>query len=242
MLSFRFNRMPRAGAAQPVLAALALLAVACGGGPATPPRGPHHDPVNSPEAKSQCPAEWKAAKQAREQLLGAMGDERLRAAAAEAVLAQARCEHALFDRWTIDAGSQQIMAAELRAARRQYLTARTLYEEAAGYHARPSEIGAYALAAQLHLAFVRKLDRLPVPVDLHDPAARASFRGDMRTLMSSFEVEAALAASRALDASGGGEAGGPVGEWLRSACQVLATLDRESEARYPACRARGGGG
>ena len=221
--------------------ALAALAVGCGGGPATPPRGPHHDPVNSPEAKSKCPDEWKAAKQAREALLGAMDDERRRAAAAEAVLAQGRCEHALFDRWTIDAGSQKIMAAELRAVRVQYLTARTLYQEAAGYHVKPIEIGAYALDAELQMAFVRKLDRLPPPVDLHDPAARVGFKQDMRALMSTFEVEAALAASRALDAAGGGASGGEVAGWLRSSCEILAVLDPESRAGYPICRGAGGG-
>ncbi|HEU5058069.1 MAG TPA: hypothetical protein VFU21_16170 [Kofleriaceae bacterium] len=220
--------------------ALAALAVGCGGGQTAPPRGPHHDPVNSPEAKSKCPDEWKAAKKAREELLGAMDDERRRAAAAEAVLAQARCEHALFDRWTIDAGSQRIMAAELRAARVQYLSARTLYQEAAGYHVKPSEIGAHALDAELQMAFVRKLDRLPPPVDLHDPAARAGFKGDMRALMSTFEVEAALAASRALDAAGG-EEGGEVATWVRSACEILAVLDPESQAGYPICRRAGGG-
>lgn len=221
--------------------AFAAFAIGCGGGPAAPPRGPHHDPVNSPEAKSKCPAEWKAAKKAREELLGAMEDERRRAAAAGAVLAQARCEHRMFDRWTIDAGSQSIMAAELRAARVQYLSAKTLYEEAAGYHARPSEIGAWALVAELHLAFVRKLDRLPVPVDLHEPAARTTFRSDMRALMSTFEIEAALAASRALDAAGGGDPGGEAAGWLRSSCQILATLDPDSRAGYPICRSTGGG-
>ncbi len=235
MISFAFNRM-RA----PALA-LAALAVGCGGGQAGPPRGPHHDPVNSPEAKSKCPDEWKAAKKAREELLGAMEDEGRRAAAAQTVLAQARCEHAFFDKWTIDAGSQQIMAAELRAARVQYLTAHTLYQEAAGYHARPSEIGAHALDAELHLAFVRKLDRLPVPVDLHDPAGRTSFKDDMRALMSTFEIEAALAASRALDAAGGEVGGGEVAGWLRSSCQILATLDPDSRAGYPICRRAGGG-
>ena len=85
----------------PALAlALAALAVGCGGGQAGPPRGPHHDPVNSPEAKSKCPDEWKAAKKAREELLGAMDNEGRRAAAAQTVLAQARCEHAFFDKWT----------------------------------------------------------------------------------------------------------------------------------------------
>lgn len=219
---------------------LAAIAVGCGGGPATPPRGPRHDPVNSPEAKSKCPEEWKAAKKAREELLGSMDDGARRAAAAGAVLAQARCEHALFDRWTIDAGSQQIMAAELRAARVQYLGAKTLYEEAAGYHVKPSEIGAWAELARLHLAFVQKIDRLPVPVDLHDPAARSSFKDDMRALMSTFEIEAALAASRALDAAGG-DAGADVAGWLRSSCEILATLDPESRAGYPICRRAGGG-
>ena len=86
---------------------------------------------------------------------------------------------------------------------------------------------------------MRKLDRLPVPVDLHEPAARAGFRGDMRALMSTFEIEAALAAARALDAAGG-EGGGEVDEWLRSSCQILATLDPDSRAGYPICRNAGG--
>lgn len=219
--------------------ALVALAIGCGGSPTGPPRGPHHDPVNSPEAESKCRAEWTAAKKSREELLGAREDEERRARAARAVLAQARCEHALFDRWQIDAGSQQIMAAELRGVRKQYLTARTLYEEAAAYHAPRVEVGAHALAAELHLGFARKLDRLPVPVDLHDPAARTGFRRDMRELMSTFEVEAALSASRALDAAGDA-GGGEVDGWVRSSCSILATLDPAGQAGYPGCRATGG--
>jgi len=99
---------------------------------------------------------------------------------------------------------------------------------------------ARAKDAQLQLAFVRKLDHLAVPVDLHDPAARASFKDEMRSLMSSFEVEAALAATRALDAAGA-ESGGEVAGWLRSSCEVLAALDPQGGAAYPICRAGGGG-
>jgi hypothetical protein len=220
--------------------AVAALLFACRS-QTTPPRGPHHDPVNSPEAESKCKEEWTSAKKAREELLGAQGDERRRQAAARAVLSQGRCEHTQFDRWRIDAGSQRIMAAELRAVRKQYLTANTLYVEAAGYQVAALELGAHASAAELHLAFARKLDQLPVPVDVQDPAARQSFRRDMRELMQTFEVEAALAASKALDAAARAPAeGAETSGWIRSSCTILATLDPEGKAGYPACR--GGGG
>src|SRR4029453_4945127 len=98
-----------------------------------------------------------------------------------------------------EAGSQAIMAQELRAARGQYLSTRTLYLEASGYVDGRLRVGAQARLADLDLAFARKLDQLPAPVALHDPAGRTDHRRQMRELMQTFEIEAALSASRALD-------------------------------------------
>jgi hypothetical protein len=132
------------------------------------------------------------------------------------------------------------MAAELRALRRQYLSTRTLYEEAAGYGDPRTAIGAWARMADLHLGFARKLDALPTPVDLHDPGGRDAYRREMHQLMSTFEVEAALAATRALDAAGHerGESGELAG-WLAGSCEKLVVLDPESVAGYPACAGPG---
>jgi hypothetical protein len=198
-------------------------------------------PVNSPEARTGCPAEWKRAKKAREDLLGAGSRQTAARAAARAVLAQAECEHRRFASWRIDAGSQSLMASELRAARRQYLSTRTLYEEAARYGDAGSAVGAWARTADLHLAFVRKLDELPAPLDVHDPGARDDYRRQMRELMAAFEVEAALAATRALEAAGSGagatEPSDEIASWVQRSCEKLAVLDPESLASFPACGA-----
>ena len=195
--------------------------------------------MNSPEARSSsCPGEWERAKQAREELIGRTGNARQPAAehAARAVMAQAECEQRRFAAWQIEAGSQSIMAAELRGLRRHYLSTRTLYEEAARTVDGSVSVGAWARLADLHLGFARKLDELPTPVDLHDAAGRADYRRQMRQLMSTFEVEAALAATRALDAADGGTEGGELAVWVRGSCEKLAVLDPESLAGYPACR------
>jgi len=194
--------------------------------------------VNSPEARSPCPAEWKRAKQAREDLIGRAGAARAPAAqrAARAVMAQAECEHRRFAGWRVDVGSQGIMAAELRGLRRAYLGARTLYEESAGYGDPAASVGAWARLADLNMAFATKLDQLPTPVDVHDPGARADYRRQMREVMSTFEIEAALAATRALDAAGpDASEGAQLASWVRASCEKLAVLDPESLAGYPAC-------
>ncbi|HTE50971.1 MAG TPA: hypothetical protein VK698_08885 [Kofleriaceae bacterium] len=195
--------------------------------------------MNSPEAATRCPAEWHEAKKARESLIAAAGAARppLARRAAQAVMAQAECEQKRFASWRIEVGSQAIMAAELRAVRRQYLTTSTLYEEAAGYGDRVTSVGAWARLADLHLGFARLLDELPVPVDVQAPAARADYRRQMRELMSTFEIEAALAATRALDAGrdGGGDRDRRLAAWLSGSCEKLAVLDPESVAGYPAC-------
>jgi hypothetical protein len=196
-------------------------------------------PVNSPEARTGCPAEWKRAKKAREDLLGAGSRQTAARAAARAVFAQAECEHQRFARWRIDAGSQAMMASELRVARRQYQSTRTLYEEAARYGDAGSAVGAWARTADLHLAFVRKLDELPAPLDVQDPGARDDYRRQMRELMAAFEVEAALAATRALEAAGTGvtETSDELATWVQRSCEKLAVLDPESLASFPACGA-----
>jgi hypothetical protein len=209
-----------------------------------PPAGPAYTPVNSPEAQSSCPAEWQKAKKAREELIGLAGTARqpAAAAAARAVMAQAECEQRKFAAWHIEAGSQSIMAAELRGARRQYLSTRTLYEEAANYGDPVTSVGAWSRLADLHLTFVRMLDGLPVPVDVHDQAARADYRRQMRELMSTFEIEATLAATRALDAAGRGAGGeAELGGWVRGSCEKLAVLDPTSLPNYPACAGAGEG-
>ena len=236
----------------PVRPAALVFALAAACGSQGPPVGPEHTPVNSPEAQSGCPAEWKRAKQAREDLIGTAGAARERAAraAAQAVLAQAECEHRRFVSWRIDAGSQGMMAAELRGARRYYLSTRTLYEEVTRYGDAASAVGAWARLADLHLAFAQKLDGMPAPVNVQAPDARSDYRRQMRQLMSTFEIEAALAAARALDAAGVDPAESPSSDpeakparlaaWVRTSCEKLAVLDPDSLAGYPACAGAGG--
>ena len=198
--------------------------------------------MNSPEAASACPAEWREAKSAREALLDAGGAARQAASAraARAVMAQAECEEKRFEAHSIQVGSQASMAGELRAARRQYLGAATLYQEAAGYGDPVVAVGAYSRLADLHLAFARALDELPVPVDVQAPAAREDYRRQMRELMSQFEIEAALAATRSLDAARLAGDDARTAAWLSRSCEKLVVLDPEGAAGFPRCAAAGG--
>lgn len=211
----------------------------------TPPRGPAHTPVNSPEAASACPDQRDDAVKAREELLEASGEGRRAAQVkvAAAVLAQAECEHRAFEAMTVDAGSQQAMTQRLRVVRRQYQDARNLYDEADGHGESRFAVGASARLAELHVAFAQKIAQLATPVDLVDPAGRSQWQDDMRELVGSFEVEAALAASRALDVAGRlaatGEGGGGDEEltgWIRSSCDKVARFDAEGLSRFTACK------
>lgn len=207
----------------------------------TPPRGPPHTPVNSPEAASACPAEREEAKKAREDLLAESGEARrqAQARAAVAVLAQAQCEHHAFTALTVDVASQAAMTERIKVVRRQYQDARNLYEEVDGYGDTRASVGAGAGLADLHEAFAEKIRALATPVDLVDPAGRAEWQGQMRELVASFEVEAALAASRALDAAAGVSAGADdveLGAWVKASCEKVARLDPEGLPRFTACR------
>ena len=125
-----------------------------------------------------------------------------------------------------------------------------LREEATRYGDAASAVGAWARLADLHLAFAQKLDGMPAPVDVQAPDARSDYRRQMRQLMSTFEIEAALAAARALDAAGVDPAAPPSSDpeakparlaaWVRTSCEKLAVLDPDSLAGYPACAGAGG--
>ena len=221
---------------------------ACGGAE-PPPHGPHYDPVNSPEAASPCPDAWRAAKNAREKLLGASGAElqALRGRAAAAVLSQAECEAAAFGRWRIEAGSQVEMAAELRGARRAYDGAANLYREVKGYGDARLRVGADAELARLHIAMARLVGDVPAPVDVHTALGRAEVRRQMSQLMVGFQAEAAVAATRALEAAAVLDRSAvasdrELGGWVHRSCEELAVLDPDTAAGIAACRGGAGGG
>lgn len=220
------------------MALLLAMAAACGGS-VTPPRGPKHTPVNSPEAASACPDQRDAAKTAREELLEASGAARVAASsrAAAAVIEQAECEQQAFTAMTVDAGTQVAMTERIKVVRRQYQDARNLYEEVDTYSDARATVRAGVRLADLHEAFAKKIETLPTPVDLADPVGRASWRGDLRDLVATFQVEAALAASKALDASAGvTETDAEVTGWIGSACEKVKRLDPDGAARFTQCQ------
>lgn len=233
-----------------ILAVLPILGgLAACGGPSQPPHGPHYDPVNSPEAASPCPDAWKAAKEAREKLLGAGGAELqvLRGRAAAAVLSQAECEAAAFGRRRVEAGSQVAMAAELRAARRAYDGAANLYREVQGYGDARLRVGAYARLARLHIAMARLVGDVPAPVDVHTALGRAEVRRQMSQLMAGFQADAAVAATRALEAAAvlppdAVARDRELGGWVRGACEELGVLDPDTARAMAACHGGAGGG
>jgi len=208
----------------------------------TPPRGPEHDPVNSPEAASRCPEQWQAAKGAREQLIGATYDQRERAdgVAAQAVLAQADCEAGEFARWTIDAGPQAMVTAELAGSRRQYQTALNLYQEVASTHEGEFRVLALTGAARLHMHFADKLAGLPMPSDTRDSAGRRQWTLQQLELGQYFASEAQAAASAAVDLVGDAPGGGgELAQAWAQCCQILAAVD--PRGRPAACGHSPGG-
>jgi hypothetical protein len=218
-----------------VTAVLGLLA--CGGGN-QPPHGPHYDPVNSPEAQSPCPTEWKAAKQARDAALA--GGAEARPAAAAAVLAQADCEAARVVARRMEVTRGDLLVAEMREVRKAYDSARNLYNEVVGYGDPRLVVAGWSGAAALALGFAAVLEHVPPPVDSGGAVERAEIIGEMRELEQSFQGDAALAAARALEQAArlppSGDAA--LAGWVARACKVLAATDPQSVAGYPACPAQ----
>ena len=93
----------------------------CGGcaAAAGPEHGPRYDPVASPEAQSPCGPQWKAAKAARETLVGENQAAQARGLAAAVVFAQAECERRTFDEQRITSPSYEGLMEAIKPVRAQ---------------------------------------------------------------------------------------------------------------------------
>jgi hypothetical protein len=176
-------------------------------------------PADAPEAPTACRAERARAHRAREQRLEfptlASEDE-----ATRAVLAHAQCEAAAFAALPIAGADDDALAVALRAARMSYLSALTLYHEAARGADLPWSIAIDTGIADLDAAFAAKLRAPALAPDLED-IARV------------FDERARRAYLRALDAARESvslTARYPmVATWTRRACAEL------SARGEPAC-------
>jgi hypothetical protein len=218
-----------------------LLAVFAGGGAACAakgtPRGPEYTPTASPEAESPCPDEWQAAKQAREDALGAEGQAEVaaRAQVAAAVLAQGECELRGFQRQPVRADTEEAMLGELRELRDRFRSAKNLFDEVLNYEVMRLSVGALARLGDLHAAYAAKLRAAPPPVDARDPGSRSEFRQELRELAEALDGEAAVAYAAALRARGAVDLDPGVGEWTAAACAGLERLDPRRFGRESLC-------
>jgi len=211
--------------------------LACSGG-AGPPRGPAYEPVDSAEAESSCPEQWKAAKLGRERLLDD-SSRTTRLDVAEKVLAQADCERGILALGDVAPGSHQAVLAQVRHIRVRFSSVSNLYGEVLLYDFPLLNVGARAGRGQLHALFALKLRAMPTPLDVTEPQERSSFRHELIVLVRGFDDQAASDFAASLDSLSAfrpaSEDIARVEAWTRAACSGLKSLDRDRE-RWPVCR------
>ena len=202
-----------------LLPVLAWVVVGCGA--AGPPAGPKYVPSNSDEAATSCPKERKAAQEAREQLLGSE-DRRLVIAAAETVMAQARCEASVAVPQAIPSGTQDQIVAQIRSIRVAVRDASSLFAEVRRYDVATLSREALVADARLTLGFAVLVGSVRPPADL-EPRAAVEFQREIAEAKSTLETQAASMAEQAL-ASDGASA-------IRDeACEVLVEMGRDAQA------------
>lgn len=217
------------------LAHITVLALcfACGGPKVAP--APEYTPVNSPEAKTQCPQQFASAKTAREATLGESTPQ-ANGRASRAVLAHADCERAHFDAHGLAAASYEALLVNVQMARGQYQNAKILYEEVTRYKDHAATIAAHVRIGDLHAAYADKLRKAPPPSQMRAPAQRAEFIGEMDEMAQVLDKEASRswktgvdAASVAPDLLAKDE---QVKNWAKSACRSLRRL---GASPHPIC-------
>jgi len=216
---------------------LALVLVACGSSTRLPPP-PAYEPVNSPEPQTPCDRERGRAQAARERLLET-NDPASRAKAAEAVFAQAECEHRAFETSKFAAGTQRQFADRIVAARTRYQDAVNLYEEVPQYGVLRWTVGAQSRLGTLHGVFADKLRRAPVPAEITDAQERTSFVGEIEALSATLEQRAAAAHVAALETAAINPAlvtnDDAVRAWAHTSCNSLARLDPPARRNLVVC-------
>ncbi len=216
-------------------ALLVLLVAACGHSGLPPPGD--YKPNPTPEPVTKCPKEYKAAKAAREQLVGETSPE-LREAAAKASFAHGECERALFDAMTLEADSDEEFRAGVDALKTQAYTVQNLYQEAANYDVPAWTVGGYTRLGDLYGAYAKKL-RNTQPGASADPQLRAMWFQEIDDIAAKVDAQAAQYWEKALDVVEMGPAAFAAEEriaaWARRSCIGLRATDPGLSAKHQMC-------
>lgn len=216
--------------------ALALGACAAVSGP---PRGPEYEPSNTPEAKTSCPAEAKAAKQAREDAIGAE-DSGPREKAAQAVFAQAECEHRLFDALHIDGVSPEDFKQSINEAKTQFYSAQNLYLEVVAFNIPGYTVGGYSRLGDLYAAYANKLRKSDPGPGVGEGTGRATWLAEIEPIAAPVDRDSLDYYGKSLDVVMMGPpnfADDPtIAPFVKSACKAISTHAPSKLDGYPPCR------
>jgi hypothetical protein len=220
-------------------ASLLVFVLAAGCGTAGPPRGPAYDPMNPPEAQSQCPDKAKEAKTARENALGA-DEPGARRDAAKAIFEHAECERVVFDSLKIEGVSPDDFKASVARTKTQFYTVQNLYLEVVNYELPELSVAAYARAGDLYEAYAGKLRTSDPGPEVGDGAGRASWLAEIEQIALPVENDAVDLWGKALDVVMIGppqfaeEQG--VAPFVKAACNGLQKHAADRLDGYPNCR------
>jgi len=208
-----------------------MFLAACGSKQTAP--APKHTPVNSPEASTACPEQWKAAKKAREVALE-VGTQAARSRAASAVFSHAECEHAVFDGLAFAGPTHERLLSKIRSGRGVYQTTRNLYNEVPNYGDARAAVGARARLGELNGKFADKLRAVRTPKDMTSTAEKAMFLSQLSALGRGFDRSASVAFAGAIKTARtdfGGKLTDDLRKWVKRACTGLHLVDENNAER-----------
>ena len=204
-----------------------------------PPRGPSYEPLNTPEARSGCPKEAEAAKQAREDAIGA-DDSGPREKAAQAVFAQAECERRLFDALHIDGVSPEDFKQSVAEAKAQFYTAQNLYLEVVAFNIPGWTVAGYSRTGDLYAAYAGKLRKSDPGPGVGEGTGRATWLAEVEPIARPVDHDALDYYGKSLDVVMMGPpnfADDPaVAPFVKSACKAIAAGAPSRLDGYPPCR------
>ncbi len=206
---------------------------------AGPPHGPEYDPANTPEARTGCPSEAKAAKQAREDAIGAE-DSAPREKAAAAVFAQAECERRLFDPLHIDGVSPEDFKQSIAATKAQFYSAQNLYLEVVAFNIPQWTVAGYSRAGDLYAAYANKLRKSDPGPGVSEGTGRATWLAEIEQIARPVDRDALDYYGKSLDVVMMGPpnfADDPtIAPYVKSACHAMAAGAPSRLDGYPPCR------
>jgi hypothetical protein len=217
--------------------AIMIVAFAAACAKPMPPAGPKYTPNPTPEPVTKCPDEYKAAKAAREALVGETAPE-LREAAAKASFAHGECERKQFDELSLDADSDDEFREGVASLKAQAYTTQNLYQESANYDVPLYAVGGYTRMGDLYAAYAKKL-RNTQPGAASDPQLRAMWFQDLDEIASKVDSDGAAFWEKALDIAEMGPeaflAEQQVASWTAAACTGLHAVDPGLAAKHKIC-------